>query len=166
MRWWQWVQRYLDRDGWTNADLMRATGIAESTIGRWRSKNSRPRPEQVRRVAKAFDVSELAALEAAGLLPSAELKAKGWTGPSEVDLTPVPDDTLLDEVRRRLSARRPRPVRQGNDGASTEDVFDAHEPEPVYEAGEPEPTGRRRYAVSEEEAQTECGGAPSSSASP
>jgi transcriptional regulator with XRE-family HTH domain len=91
-------------EGWSTADLARATkgGISESTIGRWKNRGWRPDVESVRIVAKVFDYDIRKALVASGIITAKELNAPA-ADPSRPDLTVVSDDALVDEIRKRLS---------------------------------------------------------------
>jgi transcriptional regulator with XRE-family HTH domain len=108
--WWSWVQRNLDAQGWTPADLARAVelevgdGPDESVIGRWKNRGTTPTVDSIRAVATVFNRDFRKALIASGLVTARELNAPWARG---VDLTDISDDDLAREVQARLT--RPRP---------------------------------------------------------
>jgi transcriptional regulator with XRE-family HTH domain len=108
-RWWRWVQRNLDARSWTNADLARAIrerggSVDESVIGRWKNRGATPSPDSVRLVAKVFGRNIREAIIASELFTARELNAE-LLDPANTDLTRVPDELLIDELRQRIAAR-------------------------------------------------------------
>lgn len=107
-RWWSYVQRLMDANGWSQADLARHSGIGESVIGRWRTRGSIPRPPTVQRVAATFDRDAREALIEAGHIHPRADRLPEPADPATVDLAAVPHERLLDELSTRLSQTRPR----------------------------------------------------------
>jgi transcriptional regulator with XRE-family HTH domain len=100
--WWPYVQRYLDKYGWTPSDLSRHADINRSIISRWK-EGAKPEVETVRRVANAFNRPLAEVLIASGLVTKDELAIK------EIAVSPldeVSDTELLAELGRRMAAYR------------------------------------------------------------
>lgn len=94
MTWWEYVQRIAGTA--SPSEISRRTGIGQSSIGRWGS--SSPKPENVAVFARAYERPVLEAFVAAGFLTEEEAGTKEI--PS--DLTYVPGEALLAEMKRRL----------------------------------------------------------------
>jgi hypothetical protein len=92
--WWEYVQRIAGTA--SPSEISRRTGIGQSSVGRWGS--SSPKPESVAAFARAYERPVLEAFVAAGFLTEEE------AGTSEIpmDLTYVPGEVLLEELKRRL----------------------------------------------------------------
>jgi len=78
------------------AEAARRSNLSRSTITRWMA-GSTPDPKDVIRFARAYGRSPGSALVAAGYLTDADLDGEQY------DISSVPDDALLDEVRRRFN---------------------------------------------------------------
>lgn len=106
--WWEYVQRVSG--GATNTAIAELIGVTPSSVARW--KDSRPDPARARDFAIAFDRPVLEAFIEAGFLTAEEA---GQLPAAEPDLAELPDDALLDELRRRLRGAQ-RDGRGGPDG--------------------------------------------------
>lgn len=120
-QWWRWVQRLLDANGWTLADLSRASGVHLSVIGRWESDSAIPHPPTARKIAHAFRRPVREAAIAAGHYTPEELGAD--LGP--LDLSSVSNEVLRDEVYGRMAYHPPRPGPKGPTGKTTRKPRDA-----------------------------------------
>lgn len=80
----------------TPAEAARRTNLSRSTLTRWLA-GSTPDPKDVIRFARAYGRPPGSALVAAGYLTTEDLEGEQY------DIASVPDETLLDEVRRRFN---------------------------------------------------------------
>lgn len=100
--WWPYVQRHLDKHGWTPSDLSRQAEINRSIISRWK-EGAKPEVETARKVAQAFGRPLPEVLIASGLVSKEELAV------DEIAMSPldeVSDAELLAELGRRMDAYR------------------------------------------------------------
>lgn len=90
-------------EGAVGARIAERAGMPESTISRWLSGKSDPRPRQVVAVARAYNVSPLHALIAAGYLDQADVDL-GATVPRKLQLRDFTELELAHEIVRRVEA--------------------------------------------------------------
>jgi transcriptional regulator with XRE-family HTH domain len=90
--------------GWTAADLSKASGIDQSVIGRWRDRDARPTPENVRRAARGLGRNIREAIVAAGHYSAEELAERGRMNDPCDDLSGVSHERLTGEVLARMRA--------------------------------------------------------------
>lgn len=95
-RWWSYVTRVIAPD--VPATAARKAGVTPATLTRWK-QGTAPDARHVVAVAKAYGVSPLEALVAAGVLTSDDLAD---AGSCVVPLSEWPLDELIDEVELRL----------------------------------------------------------------
>jgi hypothetical protein len=95
--WWQYVSQVAGTA--TPSEIARRVGLTPSSVSRWQL--STPKPETAAAFARAYDRPVIEALIAAGVVTAEE------AGVTEVaaDLSSVPVDDLLAEIRRRLQDR-------------------------------------------------------------
>lgn len=108
----------------SNAAIAKRLDVAASNITRWKSGSSNPDPQTAVTFARAYGVSPIAALVAAGYLDPANLEGH-LVQPA--DLSEITTAQLLDELQRRLAELRETfdTIGQGNDRAALEAVVDA-----------------------------------------
>ncbi|MDX1890230.1 helix-turn-helix transcriptional regulator [Mycolicibacterium sp. 050158] len=99
--WWQYVLTVTG--GAAQKDIAATTGIDQSSISRWQRGNSRPRAEAAVAFARGYRRSPVEALVAAGFLTMGEIGVVDLTTVTG-DLAGVSVDSLLGELRRRLTA--------------------------------------------------------------
>lgn len=94
MSWWEYVQRVAGTA--TQTAIADRTGIAQSSINRWR--NTSPKPENAVAFARAYRRPVLEALIEAGVITADEAKL------TEVpaDASKLDTDALLAEIRSRI----------------------------------------------------------------
>jgi len=125
--WAEYVQTHLDALGWSNATLAAAAGLDRSLIGRWLNEGKLPSIESVRAVSRAFHRDIREGLIAAGYFTEDEMKVKAAQAP---DIRLLDDDTLLDEVKRRMKRRGPagpRGYEVDGDATAADDVAELTE---------------------------------------
>lgn len=116
--WWRYVVT-VTGDA-TQSEIASATGIDQSSISRWQRGTNTPRAEAVVSFARAYGRSPIEALVAADYLTSDDkgvVEMITLTG----DLTRVSNDSLLNELRRRLLAAAPGDSRPWPPGWSADD---------------------------------------------
>jgi transcriptional regulator with XRE-family HTH domain len=88
----QWLSAQMEERGWSQADLAKAAGLTRTAVSQYiNKKRTKPEPESMVAIARAFQVSPIEVFRVADLLPP---------GPS--------DDVTLDdwkEILPRLSER-------------------------------------------------------------
>lgn len=139
--WWQYVQRYLDKFGWTPSDLSRQADINRSIISRWK-EGATPEVETARKVAKAFQRPMPEVLIASGLVTKDELDV------SDIAVSPLDqltDGELLAELGRRMDAYK----EAAGEGDATHPadrtlVTRVHKTEPELEAAYHKPSAKPR----------------------
>ena len=91
-----WAE-YVNSAIWdhTPAEAARRANLSRSTITRWLA-GSTPDPKDVIRFARAYGRSPQTALVTAGYLDKGEVD-------SSQDVTAIPDEVLLSEIRRRFN---------------------------------------------------------------
>ena len=97
----RYLDRQLERRGWTVRDLAREAGLSSAVIYRWRSAETEPGIPNARLAASALGVPLLEFLVAAGAITSDEAGAP-VSGPLPGELS---SEDLIDELRRRVGAR-------------------------------------------------------------
>lgn len=101
-----YLQRALDKRGWTKAQLARESGVPESNVGRYldASKNSVPTIDNARRLAVALGVPLKKFVVDVGLFTAAELDAEIPQPPAKApaDMTDAELAEALEEAARRL----------------------------------------------------------------
>ncbi len=66
----EWLNGKLKEQGWTQADLARASGLTRATISYYLGpKSKKPDEDALRKIAKAFRLPVEAIFRAAGVLP-------------------------------------------------------------------------------------------------
>lgn len=88
-------------EGATGSDIARQTGVPESTISRWLSSTSAPRPNQVVRVARAYGLNPLTALVAAGYVDESDVDLTAMS-PRALQLREFTELELAREMVRRV----------------------------------------------------------------
>ena len=83
------------------SEIARVAGVSTATVSRWVSGDSRPKAEQVIGVARAYDVSPLLALVAAGYLEQAEVEGE-LEVPRALAIGEYTDLELAQEMLRRV----------------------------------------------------------------
>lgn len=84
------------------SDIAKAAGVDNGTVSRWVSGKNHPKAEQVIRVARAYKVSPLGALVAAGYLEEGELTGDVVL-PRGLGLSEYSELELAQEMLRRLN---------------------------------------------------------------
>lgn len=99
--WARFIDEQLIDNGMNNNQLADKIGMNRSAVGNWRNgKVAAPDPERVRAVAEALGVGIYDAYLAAGLLRhDDDLEVKVV----EVGVEDLPTETLVDELRARLT---------------------------------------------------------------
>lgn len=121
-QWAAWVNQQLADRGWKASDAADATGIHESTIGRWKNNQTQDvKAEQLRRFAEAVGAPVLEACIAAGYLSAEEAGTPPVPTPSLAEFGTV---ALADELR----ARCVKFERLGVVEADVDDPGEAEEP--------------------------------------
>jgi transcriptional regulator with XRE-family HTH domain len=82
-------------------DIAKAAGVDNGTVSRWVSGKNHPKAEQVIRVARAYNVSPLGALVAAGYLQQDEIEGE-VTVPRALGLSEFTELELAQEMLRRV----------------------------------------------------------------
>jgi transcriptional regulator with XRE-family HTH domain len=83
------------------SEIARVAGVSTATVSRWVSGDSRPKAEQVIGVARAYNVSPLLALVAAGYLEQAEVEGE-LDVPRALAIGEFTELELAQEMLRRV----------------------------------------------------------------
>jgi transcriptional regulator with XRE-family HTH domain len=83
------------------SEIARVAGVSTATVSRWVSGDSRPKAEQVIGVARAYNVSPLHALVAAGYLEQAEVEGEVEI-PRALAIADYTELELAQEMLRRI----------------------------------------------------------------
>ena len=86
-------------DNAPGARIAERTGIPDSTVSRWFSGKAKPRPDQVVTVARAYGLSPLQGLIAAGYLEEGDVETPEPLG---VEIRRFTDLQLAEETLRRI----------------------------------------------------------------
>jgi transcriptional regulator with XRE-family HTH domain len=93
-----YLRGQLDARSWSQADLQRNTGIAQSLISRWLSGAVAPGLDSIRVLADAFGRPLLEVLVDCGLITKGEARQR-----TVMDLSALTNDQLIGELKSRLS---------------------------------------------------------------
>lgn len=113
-----YLRRALDKQGWTPADLARASGVSASNIGRYLAGTSTITVENARLVAEAVDRPVLEVLVAARILSAEE---------AQVDV--IAADPLRALGHREILAELDRRLSHSSNDVLAELTAMAHDPE-------------------------------------
>lgn len=86
-------------DNAPGARIAERTGIPDSTVSRWFSGKAKPRPDQVVTVARAYGLSPLQGLIAAGYLQEGDVET---AEPRRLAIRDFTDLELAEETLRRI----------------------------------------------------------------
>jgi hypothetical protein len=117
-KWWEYVQNITHKA--RPADIAEKTGISAPTISRWNPENkgvpARPDPDNVVRLARAYERSPLEALISADYIDADDINR-----PIEplVSMKDVTDAAMLDELADRLKSLRARLAGNNGEGWSS-----------------------------------------------
>lgn len=92
--WWEYVQRITGSA--TQQAIADKTGIAQSSIARWRTAS--PRPDSAAVFARSYGRPTLEAFRAAGFITDEDAEITQ----APINLAEIDTDDLINEVRRRI----------------------------------------------------------------
>ncbi|MCB9107634.1 MAG: helix-turn-helix transcriptional regulator [Anaerolineales bacterium] len=100
-----WVEREINRRGWSHAELGRRASLAQATVSNVIAGKRAPGCEFCIKIAQAFDISPVLVLVKAGMLPPQEPNED--TATQELielikNLSPETRDEVLQYVRFRF----------------------------------------------------------------
>jgi transcriptional regulator with XRE-family HTH domain len=88
----QWLNEELQRRGWRQADLVRATGISRAGISLLTSGQIRPAPQTVMQLSRVFKVSPDFIMRKVGYLPPREEQGDPTLEEVNFKYAMLPDD--------------------------------------------------------------------------
>ncbi len=95
--WWDWVNRHLAKNDWTQADLSRNSGVDLSVIHRWRTQGAQPSTKNAAAVAHAFGRPVVEAAIIANHYTAEDLRVP------EGDLGGFTNEQIASEVLARMN---------------------------------------------------------------
>ncbi len=89
-------------DGAPGVEIAKRAAVPNSTVSRWLDGSAHPRPKQVVKIARAYEVDPLQALIAAGYLEPGEVDLAAIT-PRKLQLREFSELEIAEEMVRRIA---------------------------------------------------------------